>query len=109
MLSRVPSQGRQFLGLEGYKAEIGPSNVLVVGLNWKGTWEDQGLVQCRRLTEKEKRVVIRKGSAETQDHVTDQDTEVDDNNGLEEIGFVPSAVGEPLRAKHMWDKKCNEK
>ena len=37
-----------------------------------------------------------------------QDMEVDDDKRLEELGFVPSAVGEPLRVKHICDKKCND-
>ena len=44
-----------------------------------------------------------------------QDMEVDSDKSLEEVGFVPSAVSdsagwhEPLRVKHMCDKKCNKK
>ena len=45
---------------------------------------------------------------ETQDSVSCKDMEVDDDTRLKELGFVPSAVGEPLRVKHMCDKKCND-
>ena len=38
-----------------------------------------------------------------------QDMETDDNKSLEELGFVPSAVGELIRVKHMCDQKCDEK
>ena len=31
------------------------------------------------------------------------------DKSLEELGFVPRAVGEPLPVKHMCDKKCDEK
>ena len=52
--------------------------------------------------------------SETQDYVSCQDMEVDDDKCLEEMGFVPSAMSEsagwhePLRDKLLWDKKCNE-
>ena len=45
---------------------------------------------------------------ETQDCVSYQDMEVDDDKRLEELGFVPSVVGEPFRVKHMCDKKCKD-
>ena len=32
-----------------------------------------------------------------------------DDESLEEIGFVPSAVGELLRIKHIRDTKCNDR
>ena len=35
--------------------------------------------------------------------------EVASGKSLEEMGFVPSAVGELLRVKHMCDKWCDEK
>ena len=43
--------------------------------------------------------VIRKESAETQDYVSCQDVEVDNDKCVEEVSFVPNAVG----------NKCNEK
>ena len=55
-----------------------------------------------------RKAVIRKDSAETHDYVCCLDMEVDIDKGLEEMGFVPRAVGEPLRVKHMCDKMCNE-
>ena len=53
--------------------------------------------------------VMRKEVAEKFDCVSCQHRKVDDNKSLEELGFVPSAVGEPLRVKHMCSKKCNGK
>ena len=53
--------------------------------------------------------MTRTESAETPDHVSCQDMDVDDSKSLEKLGFVPRAVDEPLRVKHMCDKKCNEK
>ena len=52
--------------------------------------------------------MIRKESTETQEFVSGQDMEEGNDKSLEEMGFVPRAVGEPLRVKHMCDKKCNE-
>ena len=40
------------------------------------------------------KAVIRKGSAETQDCVSCQDMEADDDRSLEEMGFVPNAVSD---------------
>ena len=54
-------------------------------------------------------VVVRQESAETQDYVSCQDMDVDGGTSLEELGFVPSAVGELLRVKHMCDKKSRDK
>ena len=53
--------------------------------------------------------MIRKESVETQDYVSCQGMEVDDDKSLEELGFVPSAVGEPLRVKQMCDKEVQRK
>ena len=52
--------------------------------------------------------MIRRESVETQDSVSYQDMEVDDDKRLEELGFLPSAVGVTLRVKHMCDKKCKD-
>ena len=59
--------------------------------------------------------MIRKESAETQDCVSCQDVEVDNDEGLEEeMVFVPSAVSgsagrrEPLSFEYMSDQKCHE-
>ena len=54
-------------------------------------------------------VVVRQESAETQDYVSCQDMDVDGDTSLEELGFVPSAVGDLLRVKHMCDKKSRDK
>ena len=48
----------------------------------------------------------RKEFTQTQDNVSCQDMEVDNDKSLEEMGFVPTAVGEPSGAKYMHDKKC---
>ena len=34
--------------------------------------------------------------------------EVGDNKNFDVIGVAPNAVGEPLRVKHICDKKCDE-
>ena len=60
--------------------------------------------------------MVRKASADTQQYESCQqnDMEVGRDESLEELGFVPSVVGdsawwhEPLRAKHMCGKKCNK-
>ena len=46
-------------------------------------------------------------SAETQDYVSCQGMEVDDDKSLEELDFVPRAVGEPPRVQSTCDKKCD--
>ena len=57
---------------------------------------------------------MRKESAETQDYVSCQDTEVDNDKSKEEAGSARSAASDSagrhdqLRVKHMCDKMCNE-
>ena len=96
-------------------AEGGFSDGSRVDVNCKGTLADQSSVSSAGVSQKKKRkTVVRKESAETQDYVSCQDTEVDDDKSLEDVGFVPSAVSDsggwrkPIRVKHMCDKKCNE-
>ena len=57
---------------------------------------------------KKRKAVVRKESPETQNYVSCQDVEVDDNRNLEGIGFVSSAVGELLRVQDTCEKKCSE-
>ena len=52
---------------------------------------------------------MRKEPGETQDYVSCQNMVVDDTKSLEEMGFVPSAVGEPPWVKHVCDKSCKER
>ena len=54
------------------------------------------------------KALMRQEAVGTQDHMSCQGMEVDDGRSLEEMGFGPSAVGEPLGVKHMCDKKCGE-
>ena len=57
--------------------------------------------------------MIRKESAETQDHASCQDMEVDNDKSLEVMGFVPSAVSksagwhEPLRVTRSATKRAS--
>ena len=93
----------------GFKAEVGHSDVLEVDVNWKATRKDQSFECSVENSQKKKRGALRKETAETQDCVSCQDMEVDDNKSLEEMGFVPSAAGELLRVTHMCDKKGDER
>ena len=97
-------------GARGSNAELGHSNVPEVDVNWKGTREDQNSACSVEDSQKMKeRAAMRKESAETQDDVSCQDMEVDENKSLEEMGFVPSSVNEPFRVNHMCDKKRYER
>ena len=58
---------------------------------------------------RKKRAVMRKEPSETQTCVFCHDMEVNDNWGLEELGFVPSALCEPPRAKRTRDRKYKER
>ena len=53
--------------------------------------------------------VIRVQSAEPQDHVSEpQGLEEIDDEEMEELSFIPSAVSEPRCALHMCDNKCSK-
>ena len=93
------------------------------GSIWGGWLVDQSSVSSAGASQKKRKAVLRKESAETQeyesclqtqDYVSCQDMEEDDNKSLQAMDFVPSAVSdsagwhEPLRVKYMSDKKCNE-
>ena len=95
-------------GSQSSMAEVGLSDEPEVGVNRKGKLEDQSFVCSVEASQKKRRAVIRKESAETQDFVSWQDMEEGNDKSLEEIGFVPRPVGEPLLVKHMCDKKCEE-
>ena len=85
-----------------------------------GTWASSGLVSIGRCLpweqRKESKAVVQKGSAVTQEYESCQqnDMEVDKDEGMVELSFIPSAVSgsaawrEPLRAKNMCEKKCNK-
>ena len=48
-------------------------------------------------------------SAETQDYVSEpQGLEGIDDEEMEELSFIPSAVSEPRLALHICDNKCNK-
>ena len=89
------------------KTEVGLSDVSRVDFDCMGTLDDRNFTSSDGSSQKMRKAVIRKESAETQDYVSCQDMEAEDNNSLE--GFIPSAVGEPLRVKHMCDQKRDEK
>ena len=65
-------------------------------------------------SQKKRKAVVLKGSAETQDFMSWQDMKEDDDKSWEEIGFVRSAVSdsawwrERLNVKNMCYQKCNE-
>ena len=85
------------------------------------TWESSGLASTRKahLGNKVRRRRVRQWygkSRHTQEYESFQqnDMEVDKEEGMEELTFVPSAVSdsagwhEPLRVKYMCDQKCNK-
>ena len=90
------------------KAEVGLSDVSRVHFDCMARWRTETL-RATLEPRRKRKAVIQKESAETQDYVSCQDMETDDNKSLEQLGFVPSAVGELLRVKHMSDQKCDEK
>ena len=86
-----------------------PNPNFPAAVNCKGTLEDQSFVSGDGASQKKRKAVIRKESSETKDYVSREDMEVESDKSLEVMGNVPSAVGEPLRVKHMCDKKCNQR
>ena len=67
------------------RARVGPSDGSGVDVNCKGSLGDQSSVCSVGDSQKKGGVVIRKESAETQEHVSCQDTEVDDDKNLEGV------------------------
>ena len=100
-------------GARSSGARVGPSDGSRVDVNCMGSLRERSSVSSVGASQQKRTAVIRKESAQTQDYVSCHDMEVDDDKSLEDIGFVPSVVGnaewrEPLRVKYMCDKKCNE-
>ena len=70
--------------------------------------EEQQAVRVEAQPQK-RRAVIRVESDETQDHVMERRRcGYPRKEEVEEIGFVPSAVSEPLWALHLCDNECCE-
>ena len=62
----------------------------------------------RKRRPQKRRAVIRVESAETQDYVSEsQGLEEIDDEEMEEMSLIPSAVSAPRWALHMCDNKCN--
>ena len=88
-----------------------------VGVLHKDTEKDQRSFGQVKAPPQNRRAVIRVESAETQYYVSgplltsrmDQKTEAEDENDMEELSFVPSAVSEPRWGLHMCCNKCREK
>ena len=90
------------------KVEVGHSDLLEVDVDWKGTRENEGSV-CSVEDSQKRTTVMRKNPLSLGITCLGQDMGEDDSKSLEEMSFVPSAVGQPPRVEHMCDKKCNER
>ena len=92
------------------EAGVGLSDESRVGVNRKGSSEDQSSMSSSGSPQKKGKAVIWKESAETQGYVSCQDTEVETDKGSEEMGFVPT-VGwhELLRVKCMCGQKVQRR
>ena len=104
MLSVVASLSRRYLGPEAPKRRSVPPTCLRLASVGRQAGGPKSLVQCRESQAKKKSEVTRKESAKTQDYVSMPRRGV---FCVEELGMVPSSVGEPLRVKHLCDGKCN--
>ena len=82
MLPEVTSLGRRHLA-DGSGVDV----------DGKGTWKDRSSMCSVGASQKKRKAVISKESAETLDFVSCQDMEVDRNKSLEELGVRPKCGG----------------
>ena len=107
MLSRVAPLRREYRGPKALKrrsATLTCLRVASTGMARGRTRFTYAVLVLRRRRGKQRR-----GKNPLRHHVTGQGMVVDDDTTLEGMCFSPSAVGKPLRVKHMWDKMCNGK
>ena len=107
MLLEMPSLGRRHLDSK----VLTQGSVVLTGQGLTSTgrarWVDQGSMSSAGGSQKKRKAVVRKESAETHDYTSCQDTEVDNDKSLEEMDFLPSAVSEsvgwhePLRVMYI--------
>ena len=87
------SPGRRHLEHKAKNAEIGSSGESGVGVNPKGSLESQGSENSTGGSQKKRKAVVRKESAETQYDMSCQDMKVN-NKSLEELGLkLPESEG----------------
>ena len=85
------------------------------GVFQKDTEENQRSLGQDKAHRQRRRAVTRVESAETQDYVSAppltscMEQTMEDEEEMEELSFVPSAVSEPRWALHICDNKCREK
>ena len=74
-----------------------------------GSLGDQSSMSSAGCSQKKRKAAVRKESAETQEYESCQQngTEVDRDEGMEELSFVPSAVSDTA-GWHERDKKCTK-
>ena len=72
-------------GSQSSKAEVGPCDVSRVTSTGWARWEGHKFLSSAEIPQKKRTAVIQKEFAETQEYVSYQDTEVDDNKSLEEL------------------------
>ena len=75
------------------KVEVGHSDLLEVDVNWKGTRENEGSVCSVEDSQKKRTTVMRENPLSLGITCFGQDMGEDDSKSLEEMSFVPSAVG----------------
>ena len=74
-------------GAQSSRAGIVPFVESAVGVNRQGWLGDQSSVRNAEASQKKRKAVIRKESAERQDYVSCHDMEVDDDESVEDMVF----------------------